>query len=65
MVLLAQKVAQPLLLYRGCVSVGAVGATAPTDLEESSFCTLDFQTEISLAIFLELIRKSEPTVLKS
>ena len=31
-------------------SVGAVGAAAPTDFEESSFCTLNFYTKISLAI---------------
>ena len=31
-------------------SVGAVGAAAPTDFEESSFCTLDFHTKIALAI---------------
>ena len=31
---------------RDLVSVGAVGAAAPTDFEESSFCTLDFHTAI-------------------
>ena len=41
MVLLAQKVAQPLLLYRGCVSVGAVGATAPTLFSEGYFAPTD------------------------
>ena len=30
-------------------SVGAVGSAALKDLEGSSFCTLDFHTEISLA----------------
>ena len=31
-------------------SMGAVRAAAPTDIEESSFCTLDFHTKIPLAI---------------
>ena len=30
-------------------SVGAVGAAAPTDFEESSFCALDFHSRIPLA----------------
>ena len=38
------------LSCRDLDSVGAVGAAAPTDFEESSFCTLDFHTKIPLAI---------------
>ena len=36
--------------YRDLDSVGAVGAAAPTDFEENSFCNLNLQTKIPLAI---------------
>ena len=39
---------QILIINRDLDSVGAVGAAAPTDFEESSFCTRNFHTEVTL-----------------
>ena len=63
MVLLAQKVAQPLWLYRGCVSVGAVGTIAPTLFSEGYFAPTDFiKTYENFDVALQIDENQFPTL---